>query len=279
MHGAERQRGEISPPAGAAAASSSSGSRGVLIPAVSHAGPDSRRALAIRARWKGGRRGDLLALRRRPARERDLLPLLRTPNRHARSRAARGADRRPARGASTTSGSGRRSSSSGVMLVLLVAGIVARRHGIAGRGRDLDRPRSLPAPHLSGRCAPLARNAARARRCKHGRPCPRRSRRRRRVDLDLVEGWSGRGPATEGAVSAPPRAGRQDPRARCLGLRGGRTRRRAEGFGEGARDRRLRNEREQQRAIARCASRTRKRRAAVVATEIIQPEQENEKKS
>ena len=43
-------------------------------------------------------------------------------------------------------------------------------------------------------------------------------------------------------------------------------------------DRRLRNEREQQRAIASARRGTRKRRAAVVATEVIQPEQENPEK-
>jgi hypothetical protein len=42
-------------------------------------------------------------------------------------------------------------------------------------------------------------------------------------------------------------------------------------------NRRLRNEREQQRAIASARRGTRKRRAAVFATEIIQPEQENAK--
>jgi hypothetical protein len=40
----------------------------------------------------------------------------------------------------------------------------------------------------------------------------------------------------------------------------------------------LRNEREQQRAIASARRGARKRRAAVVATEVIQPEQENAKK-
>ena len=44
-------------------------------------------------------------------------------------------------------------------------------------------------------------------------------------------------------------------------------------------NRRLRNEREQQRAIASARRGTRKRRAAVVATEVIQPEQENAKKN
>ena len=44
-------------------------------------------------------------------------------------------------------------------------------------------------------------------------------------------------------------------------------------------NRRLRNEREQQRAIASARRGTRKRRAAVVATEVIQPEQENAEKS
>ena len=44
-------------------------------------------------------------------------------------------------------------------------------------------------------------------------------------------------------------------------------------------NRRLRNEREQQRAIASARRGTRKRRAAVVATEIIQPDQENAEKS
>jgi hypothetical protein len=44
-------------------------------------------------------------------------------------------------------------------------------------------------------------------------------------------------------------------------------------------NRRLRNEREQQRAIASARRGTRKRRAAVVATEVIQPQQENAKKN
>ena len=44
-------------------------------------------------------------------------------------------------------------------------------------------------------------------------------------------------------------------------------------------DRRLRNEREQQRAIAGARRGTRKQHAAVVATEIIQPEQEKAEKS
>jgi hypothetical protein len=43
-------------------------------------------------------------------------------------------------------------------------------------------------------------------------------------------------------------------------------------------DRRLRNEREQQRVIASARRGTRKGRAAVVATEVIQPEQENAEK-
>lgn len=44
-------------------------------------------------------------------------------------------------------------------------------------------------------------------------------------------------------------------------------------------NRRLRKQREQQRAIASARRGTRKRRATVVATEVIQPEQENAKKS
>ncbi len=44
-------------------------------------------------------------------------------------------------------------------------------------------------------------------------------------------------------------------------------------------ERRLRNEREQQRAIASARRRTRKRHAAVVATEIIEPEQEQTKRA
>ena len=44
-------------------------------------------------------------------------------------------------------------------------------------------------------------------------------------------------------------------------------------------NRRLRNEREQQRAIASARRGTRKRRAAVVATEVIQPEHENATKN
>jgi zinc-ribbon domain len=43
-------------------------------------------------------------------------------------------------------------------------------------------------------------------------------------------------------------------------------------------NRRLRNEREQQRAIATARRGSRKRRAAVVATEVIQPERENAEK-
>ena len=167
----------------------------------------------------------------------------------------------------------------GVMLVLLVAGIVLVVMGmLAGGLVSIILAACLLPTFLAG-----ARRWPETRLARAGVSTAGRVRDEADVAAESISTWSKTGRDVVRLRKEQFRLRRErDAKIRELGVSVFEEDGRADELKASAKeleDRRLRNEREQQRAIARARRRTRKRHAAVVATEIIPSEQENEKKS
>jgi zinc-ribbon domain len=166
----------------------------------------------------------------------------------------------------------------GVMLVLLVAGIVLVALGKLAVG--------LVAIILAACLLPTflagARRWPETRLARAGVSTAGRVRDEADVAVDSISTWSKAGRDVVRLRKEQFRLRRErDAKIRELGVSVFQEDGRADKLKASAQeleDRRLRNEREQQRVIASARRGTRKGRAAVVATEVIQPEQENAEK-
>jgi zinc-ribbon domain len=166
----------------------------------------------------------------------------------------------------------------GVMLVLLVAGIVLVALGKLAVG--------LVAIILAACLLPTflagARRWPETRLARAGVSTAGRVRDEADVAVDSISTWSKAGRDVVRLRKEQFRLRRErDAKIRELGVSVFQEDGRADELKASAQeleDRRLRNEREQQRVIASARRGTRKGRAAVVATEVIQPEQENAEK-
>ena len=166
----------------------------------------------------------------------------------------------------------------GVMLVLLVAGIVLVVMGmLAGGLVSIILAACLIPTFLAG-----ARRWPKTRLARAGVSTAGRVRDEADVAAESISTWSKAGRDVVRLRKKQFRLRKErDAKIRELGVSVFEEDGRADELKASAQEvenRRLRNEREQQRAIGNARRGTRKRRAAVVATEIIQPEQENAKK-
>jgi hypothetical protein len=166
----------------------------------------------------------------------------------------------------------------GVMLVLLVVGIVLVVLGKLAAGLvSIILAACLLPTFLAG-----ARRWPETRLARAGVSTAGRVRDEADVAVDSISAWSKAGRDVVRLRKEQFRLRRErDAKIRELGVSVFQEDGRADELKASAQeleDRRLRNEREQQRVIASARRGTRKGRAAVVATEVIQPEQENAEK-